>query len=68
MATSRKPIVGLFVDRSCRRWVVRDPEGNFWILPSVEAPWGHREPLNRATETELEPVLGHYKGMLRLRF
>jgi hypothetical protein len=34
--TLRKQVVALFADRSCQRGLVRDPEGNFWIVPSVE--------------------------------
>ena len=36
MTSERKQVVGLFVDKSCQQWIVRDPEGNFWTLPSVE--------------------------------
>ncbi len=42
--TSRRQTMALFVDRSTRRWIVRDPEGNFWLLPSVENSWDHRQP------------------------
>jgi hypothetical protein len=68
MITTRKQPIGLFVDRSCRQWVVRDPEGNFWILPSVEHPWDQRQPFEPAAETNLEPVPGHYKDLLGLPF
>lgn len=68
MTAERKRLVGLFVDRSCQQWVVRDPEGNFWLLPSVELPWEKREPYQPTVETELEPVPGHYKDILRLPF
>ena len=44
MTTLRKPLVALYVDRSSQQWIVRDPEGNFWLVPSVENPWDHREP------------------------
>jgi hypothetical protein len=64
--TKRK--VALFVDRFNRQWVVRDPEGSFWILPSVEDPWARREPFNPTNESDLEPVPGHYMDMLRLPF
>jgi hypothetical protein len=37
MPTERKP-VSRFVDKSRREWVVRDPEGHFWSLPSVKFP------------------------------
>ncbi|MFZ5832165.1 MAG: hypothetical protein ACOY3P_18940 [Planctomycetota bacterium] len=68
MTTLPKQPVGLFVDRSCRHWIVRDPNGDFWTLPSVEDAWDHREPFRPTSETELEPVPGHYKDMLRLPF
>jgi hypothetical protein len=56
---SRKPIVELYADRSSRRWVARDPEGNFWHLPPTDAPWDDRQPFSPAEETVLEPVPGH---------
>jgi hypothetical protein len=36
MATLRKQLPAIFVDRSCPQWIVRDLEGNFWRVPSVE--------------------------------
>jgi hypothetical protein len=60
--------VALFADRSSRRWIVRDAEGNFWLLPSVENPWDHREPFQPTEDLDLEPVPGHYKDMLGLPF
>jgi len=68
MATGAKYLVALFVERSSQQWVVRDPEGNFWLLPSVEDPWGHRQPFVLTPESELEPVPGHYTYMLGLPF
>ena len=68
MTTGTKRMVALFVERSYRRWVVRDPEGNFWLLPSVEDPWGQRQPFSPTPETELEPVPGHYTSLLGLPF
>ncbi len=44
------------------------PEGNFWILPSVENPWNQRQPFYPNEESELEPVPGHYKYVLSLPF
>jgi hypothetical protein len=35
MISVRKRVAVLFVDRSCQQWVVLDPEGSFWFLPSV---------------------------------
>lgn len=68
MAVLRKPMVAVYVERSSQQWVVRDPEGNFWIVPSVENPWNHRQPLYPTEETELEPVPGHYRYMVDLPF
>ena len=66
--TLRKHMAALFADRSSRRWIVRDPEGNFWLLPPVENPWDHREPYQPSEDSDLEPVPGHYKDMLGLPF
>ena len=68
MLTLRKNVVGLYVERSSQQWVVLGPEGNFWIVPSVENPWDQRQPFYPTEETELEPVPGHYKYMLGLPF
>ena len=44
MVAKEKRIVGIFVDRACpERWIVRDPEGNFWTVPCAENPWDHRD-------------------------
>ena len=53
MAITRKQSVVLFVDRFSQSWVVRDAEGNFWIVLSVEDPWGHR---NRSTRPKSRPL------------
>jgi hypothetical protein len=58
--------VTLFVHRSNQQWVVRDRDGNFWILPNVENPWNQRQPFCPTQENELEPIPGHYKYLLRL--
>ncbi len=68
MTTLRKPLAALYVDRSCRQWIVRDPEGDFWILPSTKDPWDHRQPYRPNIETDLVAVPGHYKDMLGLPF
>ena len=68
MNALHKQVVALFVDRACQQWIVRDPEGCFWILPSVEHPWDHRQPFRPTAETDLAPVPGHYKDMLGLPF
>jgi hypothetical protein len=66
MRAVTKPGVALYVDRASRQWIVRDPEGNFWSLPSTENAWDDRQPFTPAEEAELEPVPGHYKNMLGL--
>ena len=54
--------------RFSQQWVVRDPEGNFWIVPSVENPWDHRRPFYPSEETKLESVPGHHIYMPDLPF
>ena len=66
MLTVRKQVVGIYVDRSSRQWIVQDTEGNFWSLPSSDNPWNDRQPFSPGEGTELEPVPGHYKSTLGL--
>lgn len=69
MFALRKPVAMLFVERVSQQWIVRDPDGNFWILPTDgENPWDLRQPFQPTEESELEPVPGHYKYMLGLPF
>jgi hypothetical protein len=63
-----KPRSDLFVSRASRQWVVRDPDGRYWILPAIERPWDHRQPFIPSPDAELEPVPGHYKDLLGLPF
>lgn len=60
--------VMIYVDRSSHQWVVRDREGDFWLVPSTEHSWEQREPFYPTDETELEPVPGHYKSLIGLPF
>jgi hypothetical protein len=64
----RKQVAVLFVDRSSQQWIVRDPEGSLWIVPSVDNAWDHRQPFQPNEETELQQVPGHYKDMLGVPF
>jgi hypothetical protein len=69
MTTSSSSRAAIFVDRAWTgHWVVRDPEGNFWIVPSVRNAWECRRPFQPTEETELEPIPGHYRAMLGLPF
>ncbi len=68
MLAGSKRVAALYVDKASQQWVVRDPEGKFWSLPSTENPWDGRRPFFPAEETELEPVPGHYKDLLGLPF
>jgi hypothetical protein len=68
MTPGTKRVVALFVERSYEQWVVRDPEGNFWLLPAVDNPWDQRQPFSPTAESELDPVPGHYTSMLGLPF
>lgn len=58
----------LFVDRASRQWIVRDPDGQFWVVPIGDNPWDLRQPVIDVELLELEPVPGHYKDMLALPF
>jgi hypothetical protein len=68
MMTLRRRLTALYVDRSSQKWIVRDPDGNFWLVPSVDHAWDHRQPFQPTEETELEAVPGHYLDMLGLPF
>lgn len=68
MTMIRRPRVSLYVDESSRQWIVRDPEGTFWILPAIDDAWEHRQPYFLTAECELKPVPEHYKYLLGLPF
>lgn len=69
MVSSPSRMAAIFVDRACREhWIVRDPEGHFWIVPSVENAWECRRPFEPTQDTELESIPGHYRFMLGLPF
>jgi hypothetical protein len=58
--------VALYADRVGRQWVVRDPDGKFWVLPPGDDPWENRRPFDPNVEATLEPLPGHYRYMLGL--
>jgi hypothetical protein len=68
MTTLRKFRVSIFVDNLSQRWIVRDPDGSFWILPTGENPWENREPFVLTGDCDLTPVPEHYKYLLELPF
>ena len=43
MLTARRQI-DIYVARASGRWVVRDADGHFWLLPPTDSPWDDREP------------------------
>jgi hypothetical protein len=63
IATFRKAQAAIFVNRACPQRIVRDPDGKFWLVPSVEKPWDHRQPFQPTEQTDLEPIPGHYGDM-----
>jgi hypothetical protein len=68
MLAVRKFPVALYVERSMQKWVVRDPDANFWIVPAGQGAWDHREPFQPTEDADLEPAPGHYKYLLQLAF
>lgn len=69
MIATRSRIAALYVDKARpEHWIVRDPDGSFWIVPPVENPWESRQPFEPNEATELEPIPGHYKYALGLPF
>jgi hypothetical protein len=66
MMTVGRSSLTIFVDRSSGQWIVRDADGNFWVIPPTNNPWDDRQPYSPVEESELEPVPGHYKYMLGL--
>jgi hypothetical protein len=68
MLPRNKRVVALYVDKASRRWIVRDPEGNYWSLPSTDHAWDARQPFIPAEETDLEPVPVHFQYLHCLPF
>ncbi|HLJ50311.1 MAG TPA: hypothetical protein VKU01_30060 [Bryobacteraceae bacterium] len=66
--TRRKQAAAIFVNRPSQQWIVRDPDGNFWVVPVIDHPWQHRQPLELTDEIDLVPVPGHYRYLLELPF
>ena len=53
--------MALCVHKVTRQWIVRNPEGNVWSLPSTDNPWDEHQPFSSAEDTQLPPVPGHHK-------
>jgi len=68
MTVLKRRTVSIFVDKSLPQWIVRDPDGTFWLVPATNEAWEHRQPYTPTDESDLEPVPGHYKDMLGLPF
>ena len=69
MTTVANRHAALFVDRSRpQHWIVRDPQGNFWMVPPTDNPWESRQAFEPTEDMDLEPVPGHYRYMLGLPF
>ena len=69
MISSPSRTSAIYVDRTCKEhWIVRDPDGNFWIVPSAENAWENRRAFEPGPETQLEAIPGHYRFLLGLPF
>ena len=68
MISVKKVKVALFVDHISNQWIVRDPEGDFWVVPPGEKGWQQRRPFDLSETSELEPIPGHYIYLLNLPF
>jgi len=68
MMSIKKVTVALFVDRLSNQWVVRDPDGDFWIVPFGESGWDRRRPFELSEISQLESIPRHYIYLLDLPF
>jgi hypothetical protein len=64
MTTVRTQNVAIYVERSSQQWIVRDRDGNFWVVPPRDDAWDSREPFYPNEHSDLQPVPGHYKYVL----
>ena len=68
MVITRKLVMSLYVDKGCpEHWIVRDPEGRFWVVPPGEDGWTKREPFEPNEDAEIEPVPSHYLYLLDIK-
>ena len=68
MLAVTKCVVAIYVDRATGQWIVRDPDGNFWVVPSGVNAWDQRQPFEPTDDSQLEPIPGHYRYLLELPF
>jgi hypothetical protein len=61
------PSDGLMHKTCCKRDTLC-LQGNSWLVPFLDNPWDHRQPIQPSAEMDLEPVPGHYRDMLGLSF
>ena len=58
--------LAVYIDRANQQLIVRDQDGNFWIVPCDDNGWDQRQPYHPTEDIELEPIPGHYKHTLGL--
>ena len=68
MLAVTKCVVAIYVDRATGQWIVRDPDGNFWVVPSGANAWDQRQPFEPTDDSQLQPIPGHYRYLLELPF
>jgi hypothetical protein len=68
MITLTRCAVAIYVDRATQQWIVRDGDGKFWIVPPAAGGWENRQPFEPAADSDLTPIPGHYKYLLKLPF
>jgi hypothetical protein len=68
MLAVRKQSIALFVDRQTQQWIVCDPDGNYWALPTGDDAWEQRQVFDPSADADLESIPGHYKYLLKLPF
>jgi hypothetical protein len=68
MLTEERALPSLYVDRHSQQWIVRDPDGRFWVLPLATSAWDDRQPYEASADSELESIPRHYKYLLHLPF
>ncbi len=68
MLAATKCAVAIYVDRATGQWIVRAPDGSFWVVPSGVNAWDQRQPFEPTDDSQLEPIPGHYRYLLELPF